>query len=154
MIVVSNDGDVTVHTSTMTTRILVTDVNDNHPTFTQESMNVTIPEDTPVNTVILTVTAYDHDAAHNARLVYSMTERSQTQHGHIFDIDASTGAISVQSELDYETTQQYSLYITVRDNGINPKSAMASVNIVVTDINDCIPQISVNTVTTSGDIEV
>ena len=154
VVIVASDGNITVHTSTMTTRIQVTDVNDNAPMFIRDSPRIEIPEDTSVNTIIINVTAHDNDTAQNAHLVYSMTERSQTQHGHIFSVDPSTGAVSVQSELDYESSQEYSLFITVRDGGMNPKSAMTSVNIVISDINDCIPEISVNTLTTSGNIEV
>ena len=155
VIIVATDGVApTQHTSTMTTRVHVTDVNDNSPVFTNSTYRIEISENTPVNTVILNITAHDNDTEHNARLVYSMTERSQTQHGHIFTIDSNTGAVSLQSELDYETTQEYSLFVTVRDNGINPKSAMTSVHVTVKDINDCVPEISVNTLTASGNFEV
>ena len=155
VIIIATDGVApTQHTSTMTTRVHVTDVNDNSPVFTNSTYRIEISENTPVNTVILNITAHDNDTEHNARLVYSMTERSQTQHGHIFTIDSNIGAVSLQSELDYETTQEYSLFVTVRDNGINPKSAMTSVHVIVKDINDCVPEISVNTLTASGNFEV
>ena len=55
-------------------------------------------------------------------------------------IDADTGAVTTQAELDYEDQVSYTLAITARDNGIPQKSDTTYLEILVNDVNDNAPQ--------------
>jgi len=41
--------------------IYITDINDNNPTFTEQSYTISIPEDIPLNRSVITVNATDKD---------------------------------------------------------------------------------------------
>lgn len=48
-------------TGSMTLHVVVDDVNDNHPEFTEEVYNTIVSEDSPVGTVFAMITASDID---------------------------------------------------------------------------------------------
>uniref|UniRef100_A0A3P8SM55 Cadherin domain-containing protein n=1 Tax=Amphiprion percula TaxID=161767 RepID=A0A3P8SM55_AMPPE len=48
-------------TGTLTVHVIVDDVNDNHPEFTEEVYNTILPEDSPIGTVFTMITASDID---------------------------------------------------------------------------------------------
>lgn len=70
--------------------VLVEDQNDNDPKFNSSSYSASIPEDTAVDTSILTVKATDPDLGINARVIYSLANESQW----LFRIDNKTGVIT------------------------------------------------------------
>lgn len=53
VVVEASDGAVDPRRTTLTLSIMVTDVNDNSPVFTQETYVVSVPENSPVGTVVL-----------------------------------------------------------------------------------------------------
>lgn len=56
----------------------------------------------------------------------------------------SPGAIAVAQSLDYETCRDYFLTVEARDGGMPPLSAITTVNINLTDVNDNAPMFSSN----------
>lgn len=52
------------------------------------------------------------------------------------------GAILVAQSLDYETCRDYFLTVEARDGGMPPLSAITTVNINLTDVNDNAPMFS------------
>lgn len=54
----------------------------------------------------------------------------------------SSGAILVAQSLDYETCRDYFLTVEARDGGMPPLSAITTVNINLTDVNDNAPMFS------------
>lgn len=58
-------------------------------------------------------------------------------------IDISeTGTITVSEALDFETCRDYFLTVEARDGGTPPLSAVTTVNINLTDVNDNAPMFS------------
>lgn len=55
-------------TGTLTINIVVDDVNDNHPEFTEEAYTTMVCEDSPVGTVFAMITASDADEGVNGEL--------------------------------------------------------------------------------------
>lgn len=55
-------------TGTLTVHVIVDDINDNHPEFTEEVYNTIVSEDTPTGTVFAMVTASDSDEGVNGEL--------------------------------------------------------------------------------------
>lgn len=53
-----------------------------------------------------------------------------------------SGAILVTQPLDYETCRDYFLTVEARDGGTPPLSAITTVNINLTDVNDNAPMFS------------
>ena len=52
------------------------------------------------------------------------------------------GAISVSKPLDYEMCKDYFLTVEARDGGTPPLSAVTTVNVNLTDVNDNAPMFS------------
>ncbi|CAH2225513.1 protocadherin Fat 3 isoform X1, partial [Pelobates cultripes] len=119
--------------------IVVLDVNDNPPIFERRDYLVTIPEDTNAGTQVMSVFAASKDIGTNAEILYSI--RSGNEHGK-FRIHPKTGAILVVNTLDYENCRHFYLTVEAKDGGTPPLSAITTVNINLTDINDNAPTFS------------
>ena len=97
------------------------------PTFTGGPFNFSVAEDAASGTLVGTVTATDPQ---NDLYMFSIS--SGDPNGD-FSIDSS-GQITVQGTLDYETTPSYTLGVDAMDMGGN--SASTNVTITVTDVNE------------------
>ncbi|XP_061178872.1 cadherin EGF LAG seven-pass G-type receptor 2-like isoform X2 [Saccostrea echinata] len=135
----TDQGDVANRrSSTATVNIAVLDENDNYPQFSQKTYLVNVSEDYNfnMNLAIAKVSATDRDLDKNGQITYNIFG------GNTFDtfrIDAVTGEISVQKQLDYETTKEYRLSIQAQDQGEPPKTNTTDVIIKVIDVNDNSP---------------
>ncbi|TRY85999.1 hypothetical protein DNTS_029345, partial [Danionella cerebrum] len=112
----------------------VTDANTHRPVFQSSHYTVNINEGRPVGTTVVMISATDEDTGENARITYVMDD--SVPH---FNIDADSGAVTTQMELDYEDQLSYTLAITAQDNGIPQKSDTTYLEILVNDVNDNSP---------------
>ncbi|KAJ8367947.1 hypothetical protein SKAU_G00079750 [Synaphobranchus kaupii] len=119
--------------------ITVLDINDNPPVFERRDYLSTVPEDVSMGTEVLRVYAASKDIGTNAEISYSI--RSGNERGK-FEIDTLTGTITVSEALDFETCRGYFLTVEARDGGTPPLSAVTTVNINLTDVNDNEPMFS------------
>ncbi|KAK0095053.1 hypothetical protein PV326_009357 [Microctonus aethiopoides] len=113
--------------------LVITGENRHAPTFAASSYQVRVPENEPANTTILTVNAVDGDNGPNGIIRYKISSNSERKE---FSIHPITGAITILEPLDYDTIQQYRLNITATDLGFEPRQAVATLDINVSDIND------------------
>ncbi|PKK19735.1 protocadherin gamma-B1 [Columba livia] len=119
----------------------VSDVNDNAPVFDQAEYTVRVPEDVPVGSTLVTVTATDADEGPNGHLKYSL-KKATDMALDIFRLDAETGAITLVRSLDYEKDDSYEMEVQTHDGGgLFDKT---KVTITVTDVNDNPPEITVS----------
>ncbi|XP_076969413.1 protocadherin Fat 3 isoform X5 [Tamandua tetradactyla] len=125
--------------SLTTVTITVLDINDNPPVFERRDYLVTVPEDTSPGTQVLAVFATSKDIGTNAEITYVI--RSGNEQGK-FRINPKTGGISVSEVLDYEFCKKFYLVVEAKDGGTPALSAVATVSINVTDVNDNSPQFS------------
>ncbi|POI19286.1 hypothetical protein CIB84_016969, partial [Bambusicola thoracicus] len=136
----ASDGGDPARTGTARIRVAVLDANDNAPAFSQAVYAVRVPEDVPVGSTLLTVTATDPDDGTNGIVKYSMKKATDTA-SEIFHLEAETGEIRLLRNLDYEVWNFYELELQARDGG--GLFDTAKVSISVTDVNDNAPEISV-----------
>ncbi|XP_008170058.2 protocadherin Fat 3 isoform X1 [Chrysemys picta bellii] len=120
-----------------TVTITVLDINDNPPVFERRDYLVTVPEDTSPGTQVLAVFATSKDTGTNAEITYLI--RSGNEKGK-FRINSKTGSISVIEALDYEMCKDFYLRVEAKDGGTPALSAVTTVNINVTDVNDNAPK--------------
>ncbi|XP_059140331.1 neural-cadherin-like isoform X2 [Physella acuta] len=137
VVVRAKDGGPEAQTSTATVTIILKDINDNPPIFTQKVYNVTMSEHYKKG-IVTEVHATDKDENDNAELQFSM---SNLAGGH-FKVDTieNKGAISIYEPVDYESLLNpvFELEIVVQDK--NPAHRdTAVVRITVEDFNDNAP---------------
>ncbi|CAB1457852.1 unnamed protein product [Pleuronectes platessa] len=135
-VLASDQGSPLPLSSLVNVTITVLDINDNPPVFERRDQMVTVLEDVGVGTEVLRVYAASKDIGTNAEITYSI--RSGNEHGK-FHIHPLTGAILIAQSLDYETCRDYFLTVEARDGGTPPLSAISTVNINLTDVNDNAP---------------
>jgi len=119
-------------------RIYVTDVNDNRPIFMRSSYSTEVSEGAPVPSAVIRVTATDLDEGLNGDIMYFISGGNEDE---IFNIDATTGQISLAKRLDRESQEEYLLQITAQDTGESEKlSSTVPLSITVLDENDNAPE--------------
>ncbi|OXB61773.1 hypothetical protein ASZ78_007417 [Callipepla squamata] len=124
--------------------VQVVDVNDNAPIFVSTPFQATVLENVPLGYSVLHIQAVDADSGENARLEYKLIEMTPPagvapasgDSGFPFQINNSTGWITVAAELDRETVENYHFGVEARDHGVPVMTSSASVSITVLDVND------------------
>lgn len=142
--VVATDKGEPPLSSTMDVTMIVLDVNDNTPSFSQNIYDIEIEENTLTGTDIIQVFASDADEGTNGQIRFTMSGGNSD-----FRIDSVTGVISVAKQLDRETRSLYSLVVQASDRGSTPRVDRATVNIVLLDVNDCSPEFELSPYTVS-----
>nr|XP_047934269.1 protocadherin Fat 1 isoform X2 [Anser cygnoides] len=115
--------------------IMVEDINDNPPVFTEQSYTATLSEASVIGTSVIQVSATDADSGTNRGISYHLVEDNSESRDY-FHIDSSTGLILTARTLDYEKIQQHKLLIRAIDGGMLPLSSDTIVTVDVTDLND------------------
>ncbi|XDV14791.1 hypothetical protein PO909_014979 [Leuciscus waleckii] len=98
---------------------------------------IEVKEDLPVGARIVHLSASDSDSGFNGKLVYVISG-GDTESRFIIDMDS--GWLKVYASLDRETTDHYTLNITVYDLGIPQKSSSRLLDVKILDANDNSPQ--------------
>lgn len=134
--VVATDKGEPPLSSTMEVSVVVLDVNDNTPSFSQNIYDIEIEENTLTGTDVIQVFATDADEGTNGQIRFSVPGGNANSD---FRVDSVTGVISVAKPLDREARSSYSLVVQATDRGSSPRTDQATVNIVLLDVNDCAP---------------
>ncbi|NWV96557.1 PCDG7 protein, partial [Machaerirhynchus nigripectus] len=134
------DGGDPTRTGTARIRVTVVDANDNAPVCSQAEYTVRVPEDVPVGSVLVTVTATDPDEGLYGHVKYSVKKITQKA-SQIFHLDGDTGTMTLLQRLDFEKGDSYELEVQAHDGG--GLFDTTKVVVVVTDVNDNVPEISV-----------
>ncbi|XP_070407798.1 protocadherin gamma-A12 isoform X29 [Nothobranchius furzeri] len=139
------DGGSPQRSGTVAIHVSVLDANDNAPVFSQEVYKASLPEDSPLDTLVVTVSAADADEGLNRDVTYDFGHVSDEVR-KIFSIDRKRGEIVLIGSVDYESTSSYEIRVKAKDGlGL---SSYAKVIISVTDVNDNAPVINVKSLTT------
>ncbi|XP_058918449.1 protocadherin Fat 2 [Kogia breviceps] len=125
--------------SEATVEVLVEDVNDNPPTFSQLVYSTSISEGLPAQTPVIQLLASDQDSGQNCDVSYQIVEDGSDV-SKFFQINGSTGAMSTVQELDYEAQQHFNVKVRAMDGGDPPLTGETLVVVNVSDINDNPPE--------------
>lgn len=116
--------------------VLLEDVNDNAPYFTQLVYRKSVYEDARLNKVLLQVKADDGDIGKNRKVSYSLLDTED----NMFSIDSETGIITLKKSLNREKQAEYVLTVQAEDAGSPVMSGTCTVVIHVLNINDVPPE--------------
>ncbi|KAM9740584.1 protocadherin gamma-A12-like isoform 29-T29 [Menidia menidia] len=137
------DGGSTQRSGTVVIHVIVLDANDNTPVFTEAVYTASLPENSPLNSLVLTVSATDADEGVNGEVTYEFSQLSDKTK-KLFLLDQQTGSIIVTGNIDYEEGSKYEMMIEAKDGyGL---SSEAKVIIDITDVNDNAPLIYLKSV--------
>ncbi|XP_023111791.1 protocadherin beta-10 [Felis catus] len=132
------DGGSPPRSGTTTIRIVIVDINDNAPQFSQTMYETQAPENSPVGSLIAKVSAGDIDSGVNADISYSFFDASEDIR-ETFQINPLSGEIVLIVLLDYELVKSYKINIQAMDGG--GLTATCTVLVEVLDINDNPPEL-------------
>ncbi|XP_058533432.1 protocadherin gamma-B7 isoform X11 [Ochotona princeps] len=138
LVLTAVDGGDPPRSGTVQIQILVVDANDNPPMFSQDVYRVSLREDVPPGTSILSVRATDQDEGINAEVTYSflgVVDHAQ----QVFSLEPATGNILTQQPMDFEEVEKYTLHVEARDKG--GLSTQCKVIVEILDENDNNPEI-------------
>ncbi|XP_030223891.1 protocadherin beta-15-like [Gadus morhua] len=133
------DGGSPQRSGTVVIHIIVLDANDNAPVFSQAVYQAILPENSPVESLVITVSASDADEGINGEIVYGFDHISDEK-SNMFSLNTTTGEIRVAGSIDFEKESSYELQISAKD-GLGLGS-YATLIIDVMDVNDNAPVIN------------
>ncbi|XP_029797956.1 protocadherin gamma-A2 isoform X4 [Suricata suricatta] len=146
LVLVALDGGSPVRSGTSRIHLTVLDANDNAPVFTQSEYRVSVPENLPIGTRILTVTATDTDEGYNAQVAY-FQEKNPGETSEIFELESTSGDITIIKRLDYEDAKVHEIDIEAQDGpGLLTRT---KVIVTVLDVNDNAPEFYMTSSTSS-----
>ena len=138
------DGGSPQRSGTLTIDVNVLDANDNAPVFSQAVYEASLPENSPLKTHVITVSATDADEGVNGGITYEFSQISDDSR-NLFSLDQSTGEITVIGDVDFEEENKYDMFVEAKDGyGL---SSDAKVTISITDANDNAPFITLKSLT-------
>ncbi|XP_035292928.1 protocadherin-16 isoform X1 [Cricetulus griseus] len=117
--------------------VLVEDVNDNAPTFSQSLYQVMMLEHTPPGSAILSVSATDRDSGANGHISYHLASP-----GEGFSVDPNNGTLFTTVgavALGQEGPGVVDVVLEARDHGAPGRVARATVHVQLQDQNDYAP---------------
>ncbi|XP_026185837.1 protocadherin gamma-A11-like isoform X7 [Mastacembelus armatus] len=132
------DGGSPQRSGTVVIHVTVLDANDNAPVFSQAVYKASLPENSPLDTLVITVSATDADEGVHSEITYEFDHVSD-DNNRVFTLDTKLGEVRVAGVIDYEKMQSYELQISAKD-GLGLVS-YATLSIEITDTNDNVPVI-------------
>lgn len=146
----AKDGGDPALSSIASIDVQILDTNDHVPMFHQEVYSLTVPEDTPTDATLLTLSAEDEDwSPENTHLDFAIIQGNEERR---FCLEVrsvpiehqwtNVGKLVLCNALDRETTESYVLTLSVSDRGSPPLNSSAVVMVTVADCNDNAPLFS------------
>ncbi|XP_067374391.1 protocadherin gamma-A11-like isoform X20 [Channa argus] len=132
------DGGSPQRSGTVVIHVTVLDANDNPPVFSQAVYKASLPENSRVDTIVITVSATDADEGVNGDVTYDFGHVSDDD-ANVFFIDPKSGEIRVTGVIDFEVRSSFEMRVKAKD-GLGLTS-YCKVLIDVTDVNDNDPVI-------------
>uniref|UniRef100_A0A0L8FTE7 Cadherin domain-containing protein n=1 Tax=Octopus bimaculoides TaxID=37653 RepID=A0A0L8FTE7_OCTBM len=106
-------------------KIIIKDINDNFPVFSQNTINVTVNDTHQLNKPIAKLSATDLDEGENGLISYFFNAIISKYAVQFFRLDEVTGYLFLKKEFQFGRI--YKLFVEARDNGNPPRSSTATV---------------------------
>ncbi|XP_063045538.1 protocadherin beta-16-like isoform X2 [Engraulis encrasicolus] len=156
LILTAVDGGVPARSGTASIMIRVLDTNDNAPKFDKESYTIELPENSPIGSLVVKLNATDQDEGSNAEITYLFSLYTSEKTQQTFSLNPDSGEIRVKDMVNYEDFKIYDMEVVAKDKGANALSEKCKLTILITDMNDNHPEISVKSFqsTVKEDVEL
>ncbi|XP_059378029.1 protocadherin alpha-C2-like isoform X3 [Carassius carassius] len=137
----ATDGGSPPRSGTAKINVRVLDTNDNAPVFGSSVYKVKLRENSPVGALVIKLNATDRDEGTNGEVIYSFSSYTPDRVRQVFSVDTDSGEIRVKSNVDFEETNSYEMYIQAADRGQGAVAVHCKVVVEVLDVNDNPPEI-------------
>ncbi|ELU08937.1 hypothetical protein CAPTEDRAFT_225721 [Capitella teleta] len=132
--VTSKRGVFPQTSSTVSVTVYVADKNDNDPILdwpTERNSTVQVPSQLKSGDLVAHIRAHDIDIGDNGKLVYSINHDQVTE--RVFDINPSTGDITLRKDLTGLNDDMYNLAISVSDKGHPQRRTETMLSVTLND---------------------
>ncbi|XP_042082895.1 protocadherin-10 [Haplochromis burtoni] len=143
LILTAVDGGTPARSGTASVIVHVLDTNDNPPVFEKENLSVKILENSPIGSLVLDLNATDLDEGSNSDIIYSYSLYTSEKTQETFNLNPTTGEITVKGVLNYEDFRIYDMEVIAADKGASSLTGQCTIKILVEDMNDNHPEISI-----------
>ncbi|XP_061145439.1 protocadherin alpha-C2-like [Syngnathus typhle] len=143
LILTAVDGGTPPRSGTVSIIVHVLDNNDNAPLFDKSIYNVKIMENSPIGSLVIDLNATDLDEGSNSDLTYTYSLYTPEKTQNTFNLNPSTGEITVKGMLNYEDFRIYDMEVIAADKGVTSLSGQCTMKILIEDMNDNHPEISI-----------
>ncbi|XP_060759756.1 protocadherin alpha-C2-like [Neoarius graeffei] len=147
LILTAVDGGVPARSGTASIVVRVLDTNDNAPQFDKDSYTINITENSPIGSLVVKLNATDADDGSNSDLTYAYSLYTTEKTQQTFSLNPDTGEIRVKAMINYEDFRIYDMEIVATDKGTNSLSGNCKLRILIADMNDNHPEISIRSFT-------
>ncbi|XP_036431561.1 protocadherin beta-16-like [Colossoma macropomum] len=147
LILTAVDGGVPARSGTASIIVRVLDTNDNAPQFEKDSYTINLTENSPIGSLVVKLNATDRDEGTNSEIMYSFSLYTSEKTQETFSLNPSNGEIRVKEMINYEDFKIYNMEIIATDKGTNSLSGQCKLTIIITDMNDNHPEISIKSFT-------
>uniref|UniRef100_A0A8B9SYJ8 Protocadherin-19 n=1 Tax=Anas platyrhynchos TaxID=8839 RepID=A0A8B9SYJ8_ANAPL len=141
----AKDNGVPSLQATKSFTVKITDENDNHPHFSKPYYQVIVQENNTPGAYLLSVSARDPDLGLNGSVSYQIVP-SQVRDMPVFtyvSINPNSGDIYALRSFNHEQTKAFEFKVLAKDGGNPSLQSNATVRVIVLDVNDNTPVITV-----------
>ncbi|XP_053734386.1 protocadherin alpha-3-like [Synchiropus splendidus] len=123
--------------------VIVSDVNDNRPQFSQSPYTFYVSEGNKPGEFVFSVQAFDLDENDNSVITYhiSRERNDESKVTSFLNINSDNGHISALKSFDFETVKSFQFQVVATDSGSPSLSSNVTVNVFILDQNDNPPVI-------------
>ncbi|XP_028314654.1 protocadherin alpha-3-like [Gouania willdenowi] len=142
IITAADEGSPPLSSSASVT-VLISDMNDNAPSFSDTIVNAYVKENSKVGEIIARTTAQDADTGDNAKLTYSLMDNNfkGIQISSFVNINSESGDIVSLQSFNFEELKTFQFKVQATDSGVPPLSSNVTVNVFILDENDNSPAV-------------
>ncbi|XP_077588763.1 protocadherin beta-16-like [Stigmatopora nigra] len=146
LLLTAYDGGSPQRSGTVLIHLTVLDANDNEPVFSQAVYKASLPENSPIDTLVIKVSASDADEGLNSEITFDIDHVS-VGNDDVFTLHPQTGEVRVAGVVDYEKVKSYEMQISAKDGlGLVSYSTLI---IDLSDVNDNPPIINLKSMSNS-----
>uniref|UniRef100_A0AAY5L907 Protocadherin 2 alpha a 15 n=1 Tax=Esox lucius TaxID=8010 RepID=A0AAY5L907_ESOLU len=142
--IVAKDAGQPSLSSVKTIRVVVSDVNDNSPEFSQSPYTFYVTENNDPGASVFSVSSLDNDINENALISYHILRDdvgNENKWASFLNINSENGNILALKSFDFETLKTFQFQVVATDSGTPSLSSNVTVNVFILDQNDNAPVI-------------
>ncbi|GAB1604122.1 protocadherin beta-15-like [Argonauta hians] len=141
---VAKDSGTPTKEGILKIKVIVTDVNDNQPVFTQKLYNTTVSDTHHISSPVFILSATDTDSGQNGDITYYLHRNTKKHVRKHFKLNSKTGEIFITDNFSQSKESEYQLYIEARDGGKPPLNSMTTLIVNVINNKNNAPIINID----------